>query len=307
MYRECEKCREVKIKPFVNDFQCDEETFYYSWSTKQEERKTKGNEILTVKLTVKDRVVTTVGNLFSDLKSKMKNFTKHVHNIRQQFQSMKYIKTNLKEQECIIHIDFSENYSCKYADEVQSIHFGASRKQATMHTGVVYHRKPESTDVQCTSFCTISENTRNDPSAIWANLKPILHLVDHDLPLVSTLHFLSDGSVTQYRNKKNMYLFSQLDMFSSATHATWNFSESGHGKGAADGIGGSLKRQADKYVAQGHDIPDGSSLFHTLDDSSTTVRLFFINHNDIEAIDSILAPIELKAVPGTMNLHQLTW
>ena len=35
---------------------------------------------------------------------------------------------------------------------------------------------------------------------------------------------------------------------------SWNFCESGHGKGAMDGVGGSMKRTADAFVLHGNDI-----------------------------------------------------
>ena len=39
---------------------------------------------------------------------------------------------------------------------------------------------------------------------------------------------------------------------------TWNFLESGHGK--ADGIGAAVKREADRFVSNGLDIPDADHL-----------------------------------------------
>ena len=52
--------------------------------------------------------------------------------------SIKYInrlESNLKK---VCHVDFSENYTCKCSDEVQSMHFGGSHQQASVHTGVYY-------------------------------------------------------------------------------------------------------------------------------------------------------------------------
>ena len=38
------------------------------------------------------------------------------------------LKENLKENECLIHVDFSENYECKMSREIQTMHFGESKK-----------------------------------------------------------------------------------------------------------------------------------------------------------------------------------
>lgn len=79
------------------------------------------------------------------------------------------VKTNLKSNEAIIHTDFSENFACKLAAEVQSFHFGDSTNQVSLHTGIMYtsQEKP-------LLFATVSPNREHGPAAIWAHLKPIL-------------------------------------------------------------------------------------------------------------------------------------
>lgn len=64
---------------------------------------------------------------------------KHISNIVMQFEAIKQLKFNLKEDEILIHVDFSENYSLKYNEEIQSFHFGGSRGQVSLHTGVIYY------------------------------------------------------------------------------------------------------------------------------------------------------------------------
>lgn len=52
---------------------------------------------------------------------------------------------------------------------------------------------------------------------------------------------------------------------------TWNFSEPGHGKGAMDGIGGSLKRNSDRNVLHGKPISCAKDLAEMFSDSKTKV------------------------------------
>lgn len=47
-------------------------------------------------------------------------------------------KNKLTESEIVVHCDFSENYVCKFTEEVQAMHFGASKQQISLHTGVIY-------------------------------------------------------------------------------------------------------------------------------------------------------------------------
>jgi hypothetical protein len=46
----------------------------------------------------------------------------------------------------------------------------------------------------------------------------------------------------------------------------WLFSESGHGKGAPDGIGAAVKRQADSFVAHGGSIQNAEAFNEILVD-----------------------------------------
>ena len=211
------------------------------------------------------------------------------------------MKVKLLPNEAIIIIDFSENYLCKYSSETQSVHFGTSRQQVSLHTGVLYYRNLTTEGIDaaklcCRSFCTISESMRHDPSAIWAHLKPIFSMIEDSFPQIDTLHFWSDGPTTQYRNKHSFAIFSLLHSFGKFQTATWNFTESGHGKGAADGIGGSLKRQADALVAHGQDITSASVLFSALLGAKTLTKLYMTAKDDISIIDGQFDTSAVKRV-----------
>lgn len=85
---------------------------------------------------------------------------------------------------------------------------------------------------------------------------------------------------------------------------TWNFSESGHGKGVADGIGGSVKRTLDKQVAYNWDITNGKEAFEMLKSVSKYIQFFFIEESDIQMVQEHV-PIDLKPIPRTMKIHQI--
>ncbi|WAR00131.1 hypothetical protein MAR_024503, partial [Mya arenaria] len=63
---------------------------------------------------------------------------------------------------------------------------------------------------------------------------------------------------------------------------TWNFTETGHGKSVADGVGGTVKRTADRIVANGKDINDVTALFENVRGELKNVRLFTIEGPVIE-------------------------
>ena len=68
------------------------------------------------------------------------------------------------------------------------------------------------------------------------------------------MHFQSDGPTTQYKNKFNIFLFRHFCNIFKLNSATWNYKGAGHGKSAADGVGGCIKSMLDRAVANGKDI-----------------------------------------------------
>ncbi|GBM44954.1 hypothetical protein AVEN_126372-1 [Araneus ventricosus] len=143
----------------------------------------------------------------------------------------------------------------------------------------------------------------HDPPAILAHLQPVLELLQKEFPDADVLNFFSDGQSTQYRQKKNFYLFSKLIFNFGFQAGTWSFFESGHGKEAADGIGVTLRRCADQAVAHGTDIPDAETLFCVLRDQGLTIKLFFIPEEEVCEVFQNTPP-NLKTVKGIHSSHQ---
>jgi len=133
-----------------------------------------------------------------------------------------------------------------------------------------------------------------------------MNFISDNLPSIDTIHFWSDGPTTQYRNKRNFGIFSQIVSLWKYNIASWNFTESGHGKGPADGVGGSIKRYADSLVAHGHDITSADELVSALKEKVST-HLFLIQDADISTVDEQFDTSKVKPLKGTMKLHQLTW
>ena len=306
MYRECKECQNRKVPMNSwNELSINDETLtcWWEWNTTTVSRtsmNSRREETRNVKRTVKIQKEGTIIDLINSFQKQIKVFCRHIFNIRQQFLAYKECRDNLKENEALLHIDFSENYSCKISAEIQSFHFGDSRVQVTLHTGVVYTANAN----EAISFCSISPDRRHNPAAIWAHLDPVIKLLRNKMATIDTLHFFSDGPVTQYRQKENFFLFNKRLLHYGYCHGTWSFFEAGHGKGAADGIGAMVKRAADKLVTYGKDIMNAKQLFNILKEEDTAVKLFFITSEEIDYICRELAP-NIPALKGTLQVHQL--
>ena len=186
--------------------------------------------------------------------------------------------------ECTIYIDFSVIYTCGYSREILSIIFGASHQQATLHTGVLYLKG------KTTSFCTISPSLRHDPVAIWAHLEPIFEHAKGTQPQLDTVHFVSNGPTTQYRQKGNFYLMSRIIHHQGFSTSSWNFLEAGHGKGALDGVGGCL--------AKGQDLSTPFDVYTALQTACPGILLCYVPASVIEQHGDLSST--LRPVPGTM-------
>ncbi|KAK3102875.1 hypothetical protein FSP39_014573 [Pinctada imbricata] len=298
MYRECSDC-----KGKVMHADCEnegEQVWWHTWKNRKVEKEKKnasGESIKkSVSITVKEKDCGTAKTLLEDTNVELQKTCRHVYNIRHQYGAIRSLREKVTGDEAIIHIDFSENFNCKYFEEIQSMHFGASQRQITLHTGVFYSK----TTTQ--SFCTVSDCLQHGPPAIWAHLEPILDMLKSD---VKILHFISDGPTTQYRNKQNFYLLSKVIFEMGFSGATWNFLEAGHGKGAADGVGAAIKRHADALVTvKKQDIMCANDLVSGLETMSSSIMVFKVDESRVLELEASIPP-KLQAIPQTMKIHQV--
>ena len=128
-------------------------------------------------------------------------------------------------------------------------------------------------------------------------------------PNIKSIHFVSDGPVTQYRNKTMFYILAsrlQQEVL-NVKKFTWNYSESGHGKGAPDGIGATCKRIADAVVATGGDIDSLESFVDAIQRRCSAITLFTIDDKAIQELTDDLQndSVNLKSFNGTLKIHQV--
>lgn len=137
--RQCNLCQNNTIN--YNTFEGNIEVKYKKWITKTKAFLVKGVKKES-RVPVKEELITTQKGLVDELENIFFNkYMIHVGNIKHQYKIIRKLKETLDENSVLIHVDFSENYSLKYAEEIQSVHFGGGREQVTLHTGVIYKKK----------------------------------------------------------------------------------------------------------------------------------------------------------------------
>ncbi|CAH0402137.1 unnamed protein product [Chilo suppressalis] len=132
-YRFNEQCLSRKCKMCLNkslhykEFDDSIPLTYSKWeSVRQDIIDPKTKKTRTVTKCVKSILQIKPRDLIMDLESKMQKFFHHELNKVHQYNAMQTKQQCLTEYEAIIHVDFSENYQTKYAEEIQSFHFGGS-------------------------------------------------------------------------------------------------------------------------------------------------------------------------------------
>ncbi|XP_048006034.1 uncharacterized protein LOC125241546 [Leguminivora glycinivorella] len=147
MYGQCKSCATKKIE--ILGLSDDTEISWLEWRVKKIPYRKKTQEGTEIEVSTQKCLKEVVTDKLSAFKIKFHQeitlFKKHIFNMTHQQKSFRQCVDEVKENEAVIIVDFSENYQCKYNQEVQSMHFGSSRQQITLHTGVAYfyNEKPE--------------------------------------------------------------------------------------------------------------------------------------------------------------------
>lgn len=96
------------------------------------------------------------------------------------------------------------------------------------------------------------------------------------------------------------------EKFAKIGKIVYNFSESGHGKSVADGVGAGVKRTADNIVAGGKDIANFEMFTAAMKNRLKNIFFSTISDEDILKIEKT-NPANLKTFAGTMKVHQWVW
>jgi len=128
MYRECDHCRDKVIATSAGD--PGVQTYWDKWVTcrHEGEKKYPSDEVELVKFSVTEKCTETgtVNQLIEEFSSELQKACRHFFNVYHQYKTLRKLRQNLANDEIVVHMDFSENWSCKYQSEIQCIHFGTN-------------------------------------------------------------------------------------------------------------------------------------------------------------------------------------
>ena len=216
-------------------------------------------------------------------------------------------KSSLVSGEVLVTADFSENYSFVLQDAAQGYHWNNS--QATLHPFVAYYNNAE--DELChISYMIVSEVLHHDATAVYLYQKRFIAFLKEFLPptcKLAKMIYFSDGAGSQYKNRKN---FANLCYHEEdyGIAAEWHFSATSHGKGACDGIGGTVKRLAARASLQkpySDQIMTPRQLFDWAVINIPSIHFGYCTLSDYEAEERFLQSRfdKTRTIPGTRKFH----
>lgn len=265
MVHRCDKCPSPEILKdgllLSDELEMSNEIIYKQWV------KTDGAELKTI--------ITSVDEFVEDLLSKLSALCAHHFFAKAQSEYFKNAKNGLSTDTAIIVADFSENYTCIVQDAIQNFHW--KKEQATVHPFLVYIKDNVTDTVKSISICVISDHLIHDTTTFWTFQKVIVKHLITQVPQIKYIKYFSDGSSAQYKNYKNFINLCHHEK-DHGVKAEWHFFASCHGKGACDGIGGTIKRMATKASLQRpykDTILNALDLYNFAKESAKGIQSFF--------------------------------
>ena len=289
--RVCDSCGVTELTDnLFEGLDKDDSISYYQW------QKVEG----TVK---KNLVDCTIAEAEEDLQAQLRPFSRHVYNIRRQFQELRHLKDQLSQDEIIIHEDFSENFQLKHQREIMESHW--SNESVTVFTAVVYY-KDDNKDLKHLSYALISDELSHDKRSVYVFNKALLDAVSREMSF-KQVHYWSDGAGSQFKNRFNLacVLYHPLD-YGTGTQATWSFFETAHGKGAVDGVGGAIKRAVWRAILQDRAVVNSAEEFaRVAENECLKVKVLYIPKEDITQAEEQLHQRWNACIPApeTHSIH----
>lgn len=271
--------------------------------------------------------MTPPGELVGDLHNHLREFL--VHNFEAKWQDMQFksCMVNLSPDAIVSVIDFAENYSFKWQNEVQSQHW--FNFQVTILVHITFRINPlwDNVDPEA-KFLTeyhfyISGDKSHDNHFVqfcFGLHKDYLDQQGYPFP-VEHIVFL-DGCASQFKCAKSLFFVARYPSLTQSEDLPlgcamqWNHFGTGHGKGRWDGAGAHVKQalRAEQVKPRGLKLHNSADVVAFLREQMTreyagykearrTVHRYFYDVKE-DAINNFQTP-NARTVDGTRSFHQI--
>lgn len=245
-----------------------------------------------------------VFEFINDFCADMKALNEHDYIAEKQSSYFERRKENLKDNEVIAIMDFSENIAFEVQDAVQPHHY--AKNQATLHPICMYFK--QNGKIEKKSMIIIAESKDHIVESVYLFQTKLAQYVKTVLKKKKII-FFTDGAPSQYKNRKN---FLNVCLFKKdfGLDVEWHFFATSHGKSPCDALGGSFKRNARLYNMKHPIKPIDSSIgLYNYSQTIKDSKVHFV-HCDKEEYLRVKDRLEngrfnqnIKAVVGSQSYH----
>ena len=243
-------------------------------------------------------ITAAVSCVFDELKNQVNRFLIHRYIKRKQAAHMEKILHNCDGESILLQIDFSENASLMMQNEIQSAHWNHSQVTIfTAHAWIDENNKE--------SFALISNCLDHTKEAVYTFMTFLYKYLLEKYPSIKLINTFSDGAASQFKQR---YLFSNIPLWeiNLKIQILWHFFATSHGKGAVDGIGGTVKRSVWRSVKAGADAPiDAVSYSEIAKDRNPNINVIYISADEVKTQSDPMTDRWNAVLPvaNTLKLH----
>ncbi|KAL3871849.1 hypothetical protein ACJMK2_039821 [Sinanodonta woodiana] len=215
------------------------------------------------------------------VEKKLTEFRKHIHRVKEQYGQSRRLKDILPTTHAICHMDFAENYTCGFAEEIQSAYFDKNPNAVMLHPVVIYTKDNEDeVKVKHKSQVVVSDEWSHTSLTVFVIMKHVVKEVK---------------AVLQNVEMKRADFFSIVahhDTIVPGIKASWLYFEAGHGKGPCDGVLHTATIQSTDDFFQWGKTQENSAL-----------RYIFVPKSQCTEALEELSNLVGKHVKGTIQVH----
>lgn len=233
-----------------------------------------------------------------ELKEELRVWKSHLERAVNQFKAIKAAKIEAETGEAIVvQMDWSENFALRDSMEISSAFFGAM--QISIHPMVCWTASGTYT------AAAISDCRTHQASAVFASLTPVIQEWTKEKRF-QKLVVVSDSPTSQYRNRWAVWLLQNLISQLGIPEATWIYTEVGHGKGPADGVGAAVKRKMTRAMAAPDaEIHCASQMKDALEEMGAGVRIHLYGEKDVAKVKKTKAFKDASVIKGIGKSHEV--
>ena len=230
----------------------------------------------------------------------LRTLKRHIYVKRIQNAKLNSLKANLKNNEVLIQVDYSENYVNKSQHQIQSAYF---RQQSfSIFTACCYlNIEGLLVNENVTITSEASNHSRIAALSCWLRILSFIQEKYPSLQKSLVLHIWSDGCAGQFRLR---FVFSLLTQFAVNHKLFWYYNERHHGKCPMDGISGTIKHRVFRDVKSGKvTICDAKHFAEYADSILNGITPLYMPLEDVLPEPTNIA--DAPKMSGTLGVHMV--